>query len=366
MILRQLHLRHFRNYDELAIDLNHQINEIVAENGKGKTNLLEAIYCLGLIKSFRTSNDSEIVQFGHDHFTISADLENELGVKHKEVIHYENKRKSVTIDGKRVSKHSALLGFLPVVLFVPEDHRITSGTPAERRKFIDILLSQADQRYLQVLQEYNKVLKQRSKLLARVQEGRAAADELHAWDLSLATAGYQLTKLRIDFLNEISAKLEHFYAVISNQQGHLQARYSPSDSKTQEGVDEYRQRLLTLRNHEIQRQQTLIGPHRDDIQFSIDARDVRRHTSRGEQKSVLLALKLVEFQYLHEKSKTKPVLLLDDISSELDSERQEHFLANLEEVGQTIISTTKRQSLPAKEHVSFSIRDGNLVRLQPS
>jgi len=364
MILRQLHLRHFRNYDALDIELDPQINEIVAENGKGKTNLIEAIYCLGLLKSFRTASDSEIVQFGHNYFSIHADLENELGVKHKEVIHYENKRKDVTVDGKRLSKHSALLGFLPVVLFVPEDHRITSGTPAERRKFIDILLSQADQRYLQSLQEYAKALKQRSKLLARLQEGRAAVSELDAWDLTLATAGHRLTTLRIEFLKEIATRLEQFYTIISNQQGLLQASYSPSDPKTTEGTDEYRQRLLALRSHEIQRQQTLIGPHRDDIRFYIDARDVRRHSSRGEQKSVLLALKLVEFQYLHEKAQTKPILLLDDIASELDAMRRKSFFDSIEEVGQTVVTTTSKQKLPAEACASFRIRDGGLVRLQ--
>ncbi len=366
MLLSRLLLKQFRNYTELDIELHPHLNILTGENGQGKTNILESIYCLSLVKSFRTSKDTEMVQFGRDTSTIAGDYQSDHGVTHKIVMIQNGRRKSISLDGKRVIRHSDLIGQFPLVLFSPEDHRITSGTPAERRKFLDILLSQANRSYLKTLQEYQRILRQRNQLLALLAEKKISIQELEIWNETLAEAGCSLIDSRRKFLHNIAEPLKEYYSSISENKGVLEIHYAHSSVEEIETKEQYQEALASVFGKEVALSKTIIGPHRDDIVLTIDGRDVRKHASRGEQKSVLLALKLIELNYLKTKTGATPVLLLDDIYSELDTGRQKHVFETICRFGQTFITSATRINFPSPDNSTFIVTNGNLVRQQSS
>lgn len=360
MILKKIRLRNFRNFLELEFEAHAHFNQFIGENGQGKTNLLESIYCLGLVRSFRTAVDAELLKIGADSYEVQGEFLSELGVKHSVAIFYDGRRKSISFDKKRLNAHAALVGKIPMVLFSPEDHRLTGGGPAERRRFLDILLCQASQHYLKNLQEYTRILRQRNKLLGMVARGEAGIEELESWDYSIARPGLFLTRARINLLNHIHDAVCQTYAKISERQAKMDCRYHPRVEATSVGEDEYVRTLEQLRSKEVLREQTLAGPHLDDIRFYIDQKDVRKHASRGEQKSVLLSLKIVEYNYLYENNQSSPILLFDDVFSELDAARQENTLSLLTGLGQVFITSTSPTNLPATDAITFLVKNGTV------
>lgn len=360
MVLNELHLRGFRNYDELRIDFSPESNFFIGDNGQGKTNLLESIYCLGLVKSFRTAKDSDLVQFGKDGFEISGTFINELSVKHSVSVVYQGNRKAISCDKKRLQRHSSLIGFAPMVLFSPEDHRITGGGPVERRHFIDLLLSQANRKYLKNLQEYTRILRQRNKLIALIAEGEADPGQLDSWDAAFVTTGYEVLQLRLHFIEEVAKLLAEVYREISGSRSTLATQYLFSEDVALDTVSRFGNTLERFKRRDLARRQTLIGPHRDDIQFTIDGRDVKKHASRGEQKSVLLALKIVEYLFLQQKKQTTPIFLLDDLHSELDEHRQLSLFGRIAKLGQAFITMTGEPQTMTPAQRVFHIRQGQL------
>ncbi len=363
MILHRLQLTHFRNFASLDIQPGPGKNYFIGENGQGKTNLLESIYCLGLIKSFRASSDLELVQKGTTGYQISGEIYNELSVHHKVAIVYNQGRKAVSFDGKKIARHASLVGQLPIVLFNPEDHRITSGSPSERRRFLDIILSQSHKSYLASLQEFQKILKHRNRLLVNIREGNSKPDELDAWDWNLAKSGHHVMAMRKAFIERIQGPLKDIYARIAARPAELVIRYSPSDENAATDAQGFISALQSHRQAELLRQQTLIGPHRDDVTFYLNGMDARRHASRGEQKSILLALKLIEYDYLKESSETLPLLLLDDIYSELDEKRQSRVVEQLMQIGQSFITSTHIRGDLDQASTVFKIVQGTLEQI---
>ncbi|MDQ7051733.1 MAG: DNA replication/repair protein RecF [candidate division KSB1 bacterium] len=363
MILQRLQLTHFRNFDHLEIQLEPGKNYFIGENGQGKTNLLEGIYCLGLIKSFRASSDQELVQKGFSGYQIVGDIYNELAVQHKIAIVYNQGRKAVSFDGKKIARHATLVGQLPIVLFNPEDHRITSGSPSERRRFLDIILSQSHKSYLASLQEFQKILKHRNRLLANIRDGISEQSELEVWDWNLAKSGQKIMAMRKQFVDNIREPLQSKYAHIAAADADLKIDYVPSDDRCVAHIDGFLEALKAHRQTELVRQQTLVGPHRDDVVFYLNGMDARRHASRGEQKSILLALKFIEYEYLKRSSETRPLLLLDDIYSELDEQRQLGVVEQLTEIGQSFITATHLTGMPGDGSAVFKVVQGTLQRL---
>lgn len=360
MYLRELHLTNFRNFSHLCLAFNPRINRIIGENGQGKSNLLESIYCLGLVRSFR-GGDAELLKIGAESFEIFAKFENERHVIHNVAIQYAAKRKQVFVNRKRLNSHAALVGRFPVVLFSPEDHRLTSGTPAERRKFIDVLLSQASQQYLKNLQDYLNVLKQRNRLLKLVHDGHAQIEEVETWESPLARIGAEIVAARTTFLSKISDALRAYYAQISHRNGVLRTAYLARDERTLAAASDFMIALRENRKKEILLQKTCIGPHLDDIQFIIDERDVRKQASRGEQKSVLLSLKIMEHAFLREKTGTDPLLLIDDFHSELDEGRQRNAIEILTKSGQVFLTSTNLENMPAHDASTYLVKDGTVM-----
>jgi len=368
MIIRKLRLLNFRNYAQLELKFSPATNFFCGANAQGKSNLLEAIHCLSLTRSFRTSADQELLRFGADTAEVVGEYVDELGTEHLLTIVYRREQaKQISLDRKRLNSHAALVGKFPIVLFSPESHRITAGAPAERRRFVDVLLSQGSAVYLADLQEYNRVLRQRNALLAEftnTTDRPTPVGTLAAWDESLALYGCKIIQARYQFVQDNSEILQQAYARISASSQSLQLAYRSQFDALR--IDEMApqkllERLGEYRAREKQRGQTLVGPHRDDLEMSIDGVDLRRFGSRGEHKSAIMALKMLETEYLKQRLNAAPIILLDDLISELDETRARQCVQYFSGSGQLFISAV---SLIADESLrdaaNFQINAGSV------
>ncbi|MCE5260093.1 MAG: DNA replication/repair protein RecF [Chloroflexi bacterium] len=377
MFLRHLELTNFRSYTRLELDLQACIHIFQGENAQGKTNLLEAIYCLATMKSPLVSHDSQLISWqAADQvlpFTSINGCFTRAGEKHTLEITImtepanANKpqggiRKQARYDGV-VQRLIDSIGKLNAVLFLPEDVGLVSGSPGERRRYLDISLCQQNPRYCQQLSRYLRILKQRNALLHQIRDRQAASHDLANWDEQLAAEGSYLLAMRIWFIQALSTELATLYPYLTDSQEHLQlslksmvfedgtlalggyegvARPMPEpDSDT---AVQYRERFLVLleqnRREEIARAITVTGPHRDDLRFIINGFDAAEFGSRGQQRSIVLALKLAEAHLMQQQSNESPIILLDDIFSELDRRRSRLLLSALGDVDQVLITTT--------------------------
>ena len=334
MIIKYLELSDFRNYDELHIDFSNKTNILFGDNAQGKTNILESVFILGTTKSHKGSKDSEIVRFDKDYGIIRALFEKE-GVDYKIGIQLRrDKRKIISINNTLVKKAADLLGIVNVVLFSPEDLSIIKSGPDKRRRFIDITLCQIDKEYLFALSSYNKIVNQRNKLLKSFDSGSDIRETLNIWDEQLVNYGSQVIKKRESFLNEIGETINDVHKNLTGRDDILTVKYEKDVDE-----NEYRDRIISLRDRDIRYKSTSAGPHRDDVSFNIDGRDVRKYGSQGQQRTVALSLKLSEIEIIKKYTNDTPILLLDDVLSELDMKRQKFLLETLGDT-QTIITCT--------------------------
>lgn len=366
MILRKLRLLNFRNYAQLELNFSPTTNLFCGANAQGKSNLLEAIHCLSLTRSFRTSAEQELLRFGADTGEVAGEYVDALGTEHLLTIIYRREQtKQISLDRKRLNSHAALVGKFPIVLFSPESHRITAGVPAERRRFVDVLLSQGSHVYLADLQEYNRILRQRNALLAQLytSEANTAKRTLTAWDESLALYGCKIIQARYQFVQENADLLQQAYAHIAASSHLLQLAYrSQFDTLRIDEItpQQFLARLGEYRVREKLRGQTLVGPHRDDLELSINGADLRRFGSRGEHKSVIMALKMLETAYLKQKLNTVPIILLDDLISELDETRARQCVQYFSGRGQLFISAVSLiDDVSLCDATKFRIAAGN-------
>jgi len=366
MVLCKLRLLNFRNYAQLELNFSTATNFFYGANAQGKSNLLEALHCLSLTRSFRTSADQELLRFGADTAEAVGEYVDELGTEHLLTIVYRREQaKQISLDRKRLSSHAALVGKFPIVLFSPESHRITAGAPAERRRFVDVLLSQGSPLYLADLQEYNRVLRQRNALLAEF--ANTTDRTLAAWDESLALYGCKIVQARYQFVRDNCEILQQAYAHISASTHSLQLAYRSQFETLR--IDEITpqkllERLGEYRGREKQRGQTLVGPHRDDLELSIDGVDLRRFGSRGEHKSAIMALKMMETEYLKRRLNTAPIILLDDLISELDETRARQCVQYFSGRGQLFISAVSLiDDVSLREAAIFEIQAGNVAMI---
>jgi len=374
MIIRKLRLLNFRNYVQLDLNFSSATNFFWGANAQGKSNLLEAIHCLSLTRSFRTAADQDQLRFGAESFEIAGEFIDERGSEHLLTILYQPKGPSRREQGKQISlnrkpltSHAALIGKFPSVAFTPESHRLTAGAPAERRRFLDVLLSQGSPVYLADLQEYNRVLRQRNALLAQFfgSSTHNADRTLAAWDESLALYGCKIIQARHQVVQNNRHILQQAYAQISASSQILQLAYrSQFDTLPIEEITPQRflERLGESRVREKQRGQTLVGPHRDDMELSIDGTDLRRYGSRGEHKSALMALKMTEAEYLKQRLNTAPIILLDDLISELDENRARQCVQFFSGRGQLFISAVSLISDPSlQDAAKFWLQGGEVT-----
>jgi DNA replication and repair protein RecF len=353
--IREIHLQKFRNHTQSEAVFGGGINAVLGQNGEGKTNLLEAISYLCLTKSFFGSTDAIVLQVGGTRFDVSGELESDSGIRYHVSVVYEQEEaeKKFSINKSPVERFSEVVGRFPVVVLSPESGAITTGGPVERRRFLDFVISQASKMYLEDLLEYRRVLRQRNKVLFDAKLSRSdCADLLEPWDQELIDRGARITHRRQTFLAELQPFIHEAYGWIAGTEEVPAVRYQPSVPCVGESSEEdlrvvFRKELSRKSSEEKRLGLSLVGPHRDELDLSINSLGVRSHASQGQHKTLLIAMKVAEFLYLQSKRHERPILLLDDIFTELDGHRAERLLALTGSVGQAFITATSGSVFPA-------------------
>lgn len=334
MIIKSLEIADYRNYDSLHIDFSGGTNILYGDNAQGKTNILEAIYMSATTKSHKGSKDKDVVNFNKEEAHIRTYLEKE-GIETRVDMHLrKNKSKGIAIDGQKIKKAAQLLGLLNVVFFSPEDLSIIKNGPAERRRFVDMELCQLDQFYLYNLNNYNKIVNQRNKLLKDMYFNPSLKETLNIWDSQLISFGSKIIERRQLFVNQLNEIILEIHRKLSGGKENLLIQYEPDVT-----IDSYDNKLSLNQERDIKLKQTTTGPHRDDFSFLVGDIDIRKFGSQGQQRTAALSLKLSEIELVKKMTKDNPVLLLDDVLSELDNNRQNYLLSTIGNI-QTIITCT--------------------------
>lgn len=334
MIIKSIELQNFRNYEDLNISFDEGTNIFYGDNAQGKTNILEAVYLSGTTKSHKCSKDKEMIRFGEQ----EAHIRTVVVKKDKEYqidMHLKNNRsKGIAINKVPIKKASELFGILNMVFFSPEDLNIIKNGPAERRRFLDSELCQLDKIYLSDLTTYNKILNQRNKLLKDMVYRPDLKDTLPVWDMQLVETGRKIIRRRKQFVDELNEIVHDIHYRISGEKEDLLLQYEPS-------IEDifFEDELFRVKERDMRQCMTSVGPHRDDLFFSIGEVDIRKFGSQGQQRTSALSLKLSEIELVKRSIHDTPVLLLDDVLSELDSNRQNYLLNSIHDT-QTLITCT--------------------------
>ncbi|MCR5624833.1 MAG: DNA replication/repair protein RecF [Lachnospiraceae bacterium] len=334
MKIVSLSLQNFRNYESLEVDFHDGINMIYGNNAQGKTNILESIFTSATTKSHKNVNSRELIRIGFDEAHIRLIL-NKNGIDQKIDMHLrKNKSKGIAINGVPIRKSGELMGLLNVVFFAPEDLNIIKNGPDERRRFMDMELCQLDNIYFHNLSEYKKALNQRNKLLKQIYYNPSLKDTLYIWDEMLVEYGKIIISTRESFNRHISELLEKVSKKLTGNLEQISAEYIPNVI-----VDEYENEMKKSLEKDLRTMTTNIGPHRDDIMFMNDGVNLKKYGSQGQQRTCALALKLAEIELVKKITNDTPILLLDDVLSELDRNRQNYLLENIKDI-QTMITCT--------------------------
>jgi DNA replication and repair protein RecF len=322
VFLKRLVLRNFRSYRELNLELRKKINYFIGDNAQGKTNLLEAIYCLCTTKSHRTYSYEEMIRDGQDGFYLKGDYSSDEGGFTLEFINLLDGRKRAKLNGKPIEKLSDIVGIAKAVIFSPESLMVVKGAPSERRRFLDILISQIDRVYLHDLQSYQSVIKQRNELLKHIREGQSEADLLDVWDKQAVQLSSRIVNRRRDTIERILSYASETHTHISGGERLNLAYLVNGNSLPSVDYSAWLSKSLRgMRDKDILRGSTTLGPHRDDIGLYVEGNDARRFCSQGQQRTIALSLKMSELNLISEETGKTPLVLLDDVSSELDSTR---------------------------------------------
>jgi DNA replication and repair protein RecF len=334
MIIESIELKNYRNYENLQLELSPGTNIFYGDNAQGKTNILESVYVCCTTKSHKGSKDKEMIRFGEDEAHIKLTVRKQ-DVPYRIDMHLKkNKAKGIAINGIPIRKASELFGIVNVVFFSPEDLNIIKNGPAERRRFLDLELCQLNKLYVHGLIQYNRVVTQRNKLLKELSFHPEYEETLDIWDLQLAQYGRQVIEYRTDFVKQLNEMIVGIHNQLSGGKEHLEIFYEPNVE-----AEKLEDALEKNRDSDLRQRTTGIGPHRDDISFIVNGIDIRRFGSQGQQRTAALSLKLAEIELVKYLVKDYPVLLLDDVLSELDGSRQEHLLAGIDHI-QTMITCT--------------------------
>ncbi|MCQ2522401.1 MAG: DNA replication/repair protein RecF [Lachnospiraceae bacterium] len=334
MFVKSLELENFRNYKYLNLSFDKGVNILYGDNGQGKTNVLEAIYVSATTKSHKSSKDKEIIHFDAEEAHIKTILERDELERRIDMHLRKNKSKGIAVDKVRLKKAVELLGLLKVVFFSPEDLSIIKNEPDKRRRFVDMELCQIDSLYVNDLNNYNKILNQRNTLLKDMYFHPEYKDMLPIYDMQLASYGSRLIKRRKEFTEELNLIIKEIHKNISGSLEELIMNYHPSVTE-----EEFEDTLVKNREKDLKMKMTCCGPHRDDFSFYSNGINLRTYGSQGQQRSAALSLKLSEIALVQKITKDNPILLLDDVLSELDSKRQNHLIESIGDI-QTILTCT--------------------------
>ncbi len=334
MIIKSIELADYRNYDSLTLDFCKGTNILYGDNAQGKTNILEAIYVSATTKSHKGSKDKEIVNFEKEEAHIRTYIEKDNTETRIDMHLRKNKSKGIAIDGQKIKKAADLLGLCNVVFFSPEDLGIIKNGPSERRRFVDMELCQLDSIYLFNLNNYNKIVNQRNKLLKDMYMNPQLKETLTIWDMQLVSYGCKIMERRKIFIEQLNSIIYDIHKKLSGDKEELVMVYEPDVS-----IEDFESKLKANQDRDIKSKITSVGPHRDDFSFLVKDVDIRKYGSQGQQRTAALSLKLSEIELVKKLTKDVPILLLDDVLSELDSNRQNYLLSSIGDI-QTIITCT--------------------------
>jgi len=342
--LRSLNLRNFRTYKSLNVSFHDKFNLIYGDNAQGKTNLLEAVYYISSFRPFKSVRNEELITFGQENAGVKGEIISDSGLDEIN-IHISRGKKSVKLNGKIVYRLSKYVGRFNVVLFLPEDLKIIKGSPSVRRRYLDALICNLEFEHINDLKDYNKAISHRNTVLSKSR--KIDGDILEVWDTKIAEIGSKITERRLKTIKSLGFKLNELYNSTSGVNAKVDLVYKASYEKraTLEASI-----LYALKNNfkkDLDRGHTTAGPHRDYIGFKIEGSDSTTFASQGESKNLVLALKAAEI-YMHETVKgQKPILLLDDITSELDKNRKGFLFSLLKDyAGQVFVTSTAADEIP--------------------
>lgn len=343
-------LKNYRNYEHLEATFDGKIHVIKGENAQGKTNVMESIYVLAMAKSHRTSQDKQLIRWEEEYAKIEGSIEKRHGSLPMKLV-ISTKGKKAKVNHIEQSKLSRYVGNMNVVMFAPEDLNIVKGSPQVRRRFIDMEIGQVSPVYLHTLSQYQKALNQRNQFL-KMQRGSKVKDEvmLEVYTEQLINLGAQIIQKRFEFIRLLENWARPIHSGISRGKEILTIMYRPSIhvsedeqlSKIKEGLQE---KFVKIKTKEWERGMTLAGPHRDDLAFYVNDKDVQQYGSQGQQRTTALSVKLAEIELIYKEIGEYPILLLDDVLSELDDHRQSHLLNTIQGKVQTFVTTTSTEGI---------------------
>ena len=355
MWIKKIKIYNFRNYKNEEINLEKNINIFYGKNAQGKTNIIEAIYLCGLGKSFRTNKDKEMIKLNENKSYVEVEFE-KSDRDGKIKIELENK-KNIYLNNIKLKKLSELLGNLNVVIFTPDDINILKGGPENRRRFLNIMISQLRPNYLNVLNLYKKTIEERNNYLRLIKEENKSEELLDIWDEKLAEYAEKIVNYRKEFINKISNKIVEIHKNITNNNEEIKIEYLTDCEKKENYLNLLKQR----RKLDVIKGFTTKGIHRDDFVIYINGNQVNVYGSQGQNRTVMLSLKLSELQIIYDEIGEYPILLLDDFMSELDKERRKNFLENIKN-NQVIITCTEKLNLENLNYLEYNVSDGKIIK----
>ncbi len=334
MVIKSLKLKNYRNYELLNLTFDPKTNILYGDNAQGKTNILEALYLSGTTKSHRGTKDRDLIQFGYDESHLETVIEKN-GILFQIDMHLKkNSPKGIAINKIPIRRAGELFGIVHFVFFSPEDLNIIKEGPAGRRRFIDLELSQLDRVYLSNLSNYNRIINQRNSLLKEIVYQKDLIDTLDIWDMQLAEYGTKIIERRKKFVQEVNEIIGEIHEKLTGGREKIQLSY-----ETSAGDFSMEEMLRKNRERDIRFKSTSAGPHRDDLCFRVGSLDIRKFGSQGQQRTAALSLKLSEIELVKMMIHDTPILLLDDVLSELDKNRQNYLLDSIHDI-QTVITCT--------------------------
>ena len=354
MWINNIKLNNFRNYNNKEIKLHENINVFFGENAQGKTNIIESIFLCSIGKSFRTNKEKELIKFNEEKTLVEINYEKSDRTGNIKIEIGE--KKQVYLNGIKIKKLSELLGKINIVIFTPDDINILKGGPQNRRKFLDIMISQLRPNYMHILSLYNKTLEQRNNYLKQIKTEKKDENLLDIWDEKLIDYGIKIYEYRKEFLEKIKNKIKNIHKDITNGREDIEIKYISDAITRQTFINE----LKSRRKLDIIKGFTTKGVHRDDFIIYINKKEVGIFGSQGQNRTAMLSLKLSELQVIYDDIGEYPILLLDDFMSELDSKRRESFLNNIKDI-QVIITCTEKIRLENLKYFSYNVIDGDII-----
>lgn len=363
MYVHEIKLINYRNYESLKVQLNPKLNIFLGNNAQGKTNLLESIYLCATAKSFRGNKDQELIHVKKNAAYVGISYEDDLGMHSLEFKFQKNQAKRFKHNRVELDKVSEVIGFLNVVIFSPEDLKIVKEGPQVRRNFLDNEISQLKPKYRYSLYQYNKVIRQRNNYLKNIKYQKKDEDLLDVYDAQLVEYGKDILNMRIQFVKRLSIISKNIHSKITKGCENLILNYDSTIDISANIEDNYIKGLKSARKDDIEKGTTSVGPHRDDFSVFINDLDAKIYASQGQQRTSALSIKLAEVELIHKERGEYPILLLDDVLSELDISRRQDLIGAFKDI-QTIVTTTDYIDIGDLTNIDksiYNIKQGKII-----